>query len=51
MQSLLNMAVQQEKLLQLFNNLWCNHHIPKEWETVTVILLKTRGKIIVMITE
>jgi hypothetical protein len=47
----LNIAVPQEKLLQLFNNMWRNHKTPTYLETGTVIIIhKARRKIIVMIT-
>ena len=47
----LNIAVPQEKLLQLFNNIWRNHKIPTYLETGTVIIVhKARRKITVMIT-
>jgi hypothetical protein len=51
MQSLLNIAVPQEKLLQLLNNIWRKHQIPTYVKTGTVIIIhKAQRKIIVMIT-
>jgi hypothetical protein len=36
-------ALIKNKLLQLFNNMWCNHRMSKDWEIVLVINICKKG--------